>query len=184
MQIVCLHVTGRDDGLYAHSEDQQEALQSTRRSVLLKQDQDWGGWSLSKFREASTSHPTILRITMCNKGAQFVVLRCIRKGREDQGKGLRTMIKIESPFASFTDESGASKCYTMGFPTALGISPDLILYPKTSLLQRVFLTCPLFNVTQSLLLMNFMTNPFYYVKRKNKCEQWRITRVLVKVTWK
>ena len=87
---------------------------------FLNRDQDWGGWRApASSGKPRTSHPTILRITMCNKRAQFVVLRCIRKGREDRGKWLRTVIKMQVHLPHL-QMNQAPKCYTTGFSYCTG----------------------------------------------------------------
>lgn len=89
--------------------------------------------------QGSHVHPTpILRITVCNKGAQFVVLRCIRKGCEDQGKWLRMWSRWKSICFIYRCIRPPDVTWR-AFPTAPGISPDLILHPKTSPLPSVFL---------------------------------------------
>lgn len=82
----------------------------------------------------------------------------------------------ESPSASFTDASGPQMLHDGLFLLHRASLQTSLYTPRPPHYRVFFCICPLFNVIQSL-LMNFKTNLFYYVKRKNKCEQWRITRV-------
>lgn len=108
---------------------------------FLNRDQDWGGCR-APASSGKPVHPTPPSWeSLCVIKGQFVVLRCIRKGCKDvktkerdwelwsRWKSIRLIYRwIRPPNVT----RGA-------FPTAPGISPDLILYPKTSPLQRVFL---------------------------------------------
>ena len=128
---------------------------------FLKRDQEWSGWG------AQGSSGTILRITMCNKGVQFVALRCTHKGCEDRGKWLRTMIKIKVHVPHLQVRNQVPRCYRMRFSYHARhlfrphfTRQDLSI-TKCFLSQKVLFL----KVTQSL-LMSFMTDLLYYEKRK------------------
>lgn len=135
---------------------------------FLNRDQDWGGCR-APASSGKPVHPTppsweslciIKGHSLWYWGAYAKDARTWRPR-----KGTENCDQDESPFASFTDESGPQMLHEGLFLLHRASLQTSFYTPRPPHYRGFFCICPLFNVTQSL-LMNFMTNPFYYVKRK------------------
>lgn len=106
---------------------------------FLNRDQDWGGWRASAS-SGKPVHPTppsweslcvIKGHSLWYWGAYAKDVKTKERDWElwSRWKSIRLIYRWIRP----------PNVTRWAFPTAPGISPDLILYPKTSPLQRVFL---------------------------------------------
>lgn len=154
----------RDDGLCAYSEDQQEALQSTRRSVLLKQGSRRVGGEPQPV-QGSHVHPT---------PPSWESL-CVIKGHSlwywgAYAKDMKTeesdweCDQDESPFASFTDASGPQMLHDGLFLLHRPSLQTSFYTPRPPHYRVFFCICPLFNVTQS--FDEFQDKPVLLCKKK------------------
>ena len=150
---------------YMHTLKTSEKLcKAHEDQCFLNRDPD--GWveSPSQFREATYIPPPSWESLCVIKGHSLWRWGAYAKDVKTKESDWECD-QDESPFASFTDASGPQMLHDGLFLLHRESLQTSFYTPRLPHYRVFFCICPLFNVTQSL-LMNFKTNLFYYVKRK------------------